>query len=228
MIRYRTVIVKSTVLPGTTEMTVIPILEQESGKKAFLDFGMASNPEFLKEGTAVEDFFHADRVVIGINDERSRKVIVQMYEPLDAPVFFTTIRTSEMVKYTSNAFLATKISFANEIGNLCKEMGIDSYEVFAGVGMDSRIGHQFFRSGIGFGGSCFPKDVRALIAHSRTLGIEPLILDAVMERNEAQPEKTGRAPEEARGYPREDDRGPGPGVQAGQRRRAGDQGGPGD
>jgi UDPglucose 6-dehydrogenase len=185
--RYRTIIVKSTVLPGTTEKVVVPILEQESGKTAFRDFGVASNPEFLKEGTAVEDFFHADRVVIGVDDGKSREVMEQVYEPLDAPVFFTTIRTSEMVKYTSNAFLATKISFANEIGNLCKEMGIDSYEVFAGVGMDSRIGHQFFRSGIGFGGSCFPKDVRALIAHARTLGIEPLILDAVLERNETQP-----------------------------------------
>ena len=185
---YHTVIVKSTVLPGTTETAVIPILEEESGKKAFLDFGVASNPEFLKEGTAVEDFFHADRVVIGVDDEKSRKVLEQVYEPLDAPVFFTTIRTSEMVKYTSNAFLATKISFANEIGNLCKKMGIDSYEVFEGVGMDSRIGHQFFRSGIGFGGSCFPKDVRALIAHARTLGTEPFVLDAVMERNETQPE----------------------------------------
>jgi UDPglucose 6-dehydrogenase len=184
---YHTIIVKSTVLPGTTETEVIPILEQESGKKVFRDFGVASNPEFLKEGTAVDDFFHADRVVIGVNDERSRTVMEQVYQPLDAPVFTTTIRTSEMVKYTSNAFLATKISFANEIGNLCKRMGIDSYEVFAGVGMDSRIGHQFFRSGIGFGGSCFPKDVRALVAHARALGIEPFILDAVMERNESQP-----------------------------------------
>ncbi|MBP1928365.1 UDPglucose 6-dehydrogenase [Methanolinea mesophila] len=184
---YRTIIMKSTVLPGTTETIVIPILERESGKKAFLDFGVASNPEFLKEGTAVEDFFYADRVVIGVHDDRSRKVMEQVYEPLDAPVFFTTLRTSEMIKYTSNAFLATKISFANEIGNLCKKLGIDSYEVFEGVGMDSRIGHQFFRSGIGFGGSCFPKDVRALIAHARATGIEPFILDAVMERNEAQP-----------------------------------------
>ncbi len=131
---YHAIIVKSTVLPGTTETVVIPILEQESGKKAFLDFGMASNPEFLKEGTAVNDFFHADRVVIGVNDDRSRKVMEHVYEPLQAPVFFTTIRTSEMVKYTSNAFLATKISFANEIGNLCKKMGIDTTMSFMGWG----------------------------------------------------------------------------------------------
>lgn len=182
-----TVIVKSTVLPGTTETVVIPLLEQESGKKAFLDFGVASNPEFLKEGTAIEDFFHADRVVIGANEEKTRQVLESVYHPLPVPVFSTTIRTAEMIKYASNAFLATKISFANEIGNICKKTGIDSYEVFKGVGMDSRIGPHFFRSGIGFGGSCFPKDVRALMAHARTLGIEPHILTAVIGTNEVQP-----------------------------------------
>ncbi|MDO8873738.1 MAG: UDP-glucose/GDP-mannose dehydrogenase family protein [Methanoregula sp.] len=186
---YHTIIVKSTVLPGTSETLVIPILEKESGKKAFVDFGVASNPEFLKEGTAVVDFFHSDRVVIGTNDVKSRTVLEELYKPLNAPLYATTIRTSEMIKYTSNAFLATKISFANEIGNLCKKMGIDSYDVFRGVGLDSRISPHFFRSGIGFGGSCFPKDVRALIAHARTLGVEPQILTAVIETNEDQPAK---------------------------------------
>jgi len=186
---YHTIIVKSTVLPGTSETLVIPLLEKESGKKAFVDFGLASNPEFLKEGTAVTDFFHSDRVVIGTHDMKSRDVLEELYKPLSAPVYATTIRTSEMIKYTSNAFLATKISFANEIGNLCKKMGIDSYEVFRGVGLDSRINPHFFRSGIGFGGSCFPKDVRALIAHARTLGVEPQILNAVIETNEDQPAK---------------------------------------
>jgi UDPglucose 6-dehydrogenase len=187
--KYHTIIVKSTVLPGTTEALVIPILEKESGKKAFLDFGVSSNPEFLKEGTAIEDFFHSDRVVIGVNDPKTKEILEKLYQPLNAPVFATTIRTSEMIKYTSNSFLATKISFANEIGNLCKEMGIDSYEVFKGVGLDARINPHFFRSGIGFGGSCFPKDVKALIAHARTLGIEPQILTAVMETNDDQPAK---------------------------------------
>jgi UDPglucose 6-dehydrogenase len=152
-----------------------------------VDFGVASNPEFLKEGTAVNDFFYGDRVVIGVNDERSRNVLEQLYKPLNIPLFITTVRTSEMIKYASNAFLATKISFANEIGNLCKKMNIDSYQVFQGVGLDSRINPYFFRTGIGFGGSCFPKDVRALIAHARTLGVEPHILDAVMKTNEDQP-----------------------------------------
>jgi UDPglucose 6-dehydrogenase len=186
---FHTIIVKSTVLPGTTETLVLPILERESKKKAFVDFGIGSNPEFLKEGTAVDDFFHTDRIVIGTNDQKTRKVLEKLYQPLNAPIYTTNIRTSEMIKYTSNAFLATKISFANEIGNLCKKMGIDSYDVFRGVGMDSRISPHFFRSGIGFGGSCFPKDVRALIAHARTLGVEPQILNAVIGTNEDQPAK---------------------------------------
>jgi UDPglucose 6-dehydrogenase len=186
---YHTIIVKSTVLPGTSETLVIPILEKESGKTAFVNFGVASNPEFLKEGTAIEDFFYTDRVVIGVNDPKTKEVLERLYQPLNTPIFTTTIRTSEMIKYTSNSFLATKISFANEIGNLCKKMGIDSYEVFKGVGLDSRINPHFFRSGIGFGGSCFPKDVKALIAHARTLGIEPQILTAVIETNEYQPAK---------------------------------------
>lgn len=184
---YPVIIVKSTVVPGTTENLVIPHLEKESGKSAFKDFGVASNPEFLKEGTAVDDFFHADRVVIGVNDESSREQLEQLFRPLNVPLFTTTIRTSEMIKYASNAFLATKISFSNEIGNLCKKMNIDSYEVFEGVGLDTRINPHFFRSGAGFGGSCFPKDVRALIAHSHSLGLEPHILDAVMLTNENQP-----------------------------------------
>ena len=184
---YHTIIVKSTVLPGTTETLILPLLERESEKKAFVDFGLASNPEFLKEGTAVDDFFRTDRVVIGVNDQKTNEILEKLYRPLNVPIFTTTIRTSELIKYASNAFLATKISFANEIGNLCKKMGIDSYEVFQGVGLDSRISPHFFRSGIGFGGSCFPKDVRALIAHARALGIEPQVLDAVMRTNEDQP-----------------------------------------
>lgn len=186
---YHTIIVKSTVLPGTTEKLVIPILERESGKKASVDFGIASNPEFLKEGSAVDDFFHADRVVIGINDKKTEEILKDLYSPLDAPIFSTNIRTSEMIKYASNAFLATKISFANEIGNLCKQIGIDSYEAFQGVGLDSRINPSFFRTGIGFGGSCFPKDVRALIAHAQNLGQEPRVLTAVMGTNDTQPGK---------------------------------------
>lgn len=187
--KYTVVAVKSTVLPGTTENIVVPILERESEKRAYVDFGIAQNPEFLKEGTAIDDFFHADRIVIGVHDNRSRETLEELYQPLHVPLLITTLGTSEMIKYASNAFLATKISFANEIGNLCKKMNIDSYKVFEGVGMDSRINPHFFRTGLGFGGSCFPKDVRALIAHARSLGVEPYILDAVMKANDDQPER---------------------------------------
>jgi UDPglucose 6-dehydrogenase len=185
--KYHTIVVKSTVLPGTTESLVIPILEKESKKKAFMDWGVASNPEFLKEGTAVKDFFHTDRIVIGTNDQKTKSILHDLYHPLNVPIFTTTIRTSEMIKYTSNAFLATKISFANEIGNLCKKMGIDTREVFTGVGMDQRIGPEFFRSGIGFGGSCFPKDVRALIAGAKKCGIALSVLESALKVNEGQP-----------------------------------------
>lgn len=186
---FHIVITKSTVLPGTIESMVIPILEKESKKKAFTDFGIASNPEFLKEGTAVDDFFHTDRVVIGVNDRKTKEELEKLYRPLNVPIFTTTLMTAEMIKFASNAFLATKISFANEIGNLCKEQGIDSYDVFEGVGLDTRINPKFFRTGIGFGGSCFPKDVNALIAHAKSKGITLRILNSVIETNDDQPHR---------------------------------------
>jgi UDPglucose 6-dehydrogenase len=186
---YHTVIVKSTVLPGTTGNIVQPVLEHESGKKAPGDFGIGSNPEFLKEGSAVKDFFHTDRIVIGANDPKTKRTMEELYKPLHAPIFATDIKTSEMIKYVSNAFLATKISFSNEIGNLCKMNEIDAYEVFEGVGMDSRINPYFFRSGIGFGGSCFPKDIHALISFAESQSIDTKILSAVLKTNDDQPQK---------------------------------------
>ena len=187
--KYHTIIVKSTVLPGTTTYVVQPVLERESGKEATVDFGIGANPEFLKEGSAVKDFFHTDRIVIGANDPKTKKTLEGLYKPLHAPIFTTNIKTAEMIKYVSNAFLATKISFSNEIGNLCKVNGIDAYEVFRGVGMDRRINPHFFRSGIGFGGSCFPKDVHALIAFAELQGIDTKILKAVIRTNDDQPQK---------------------------------------
>jgi len=186
---YHVVVVKSTVIPGTTEDVVKPILEEHSGRKAFQDFGLAMNPEFLREGVALKDFLNPDRIVIGVQDEKTRKVLEELYEPINAPKLIVDIKTAEMIKYASNAFLATKISFANEIGNICKKLGIDSWKVFEGVGLDHRISPYFFKSGIGFGGSCFPKDVRALISKAKELGEEPLILEAVVEVNERQPLK---------------------------------------
>jgi UDPglucose 6-dehydrogenase len=186
---FHVIIVKSTVLPGTTEGTVKTQIERASGKEAFKDFGLASNPEFLREGVAVEDFFHPDRIIIGTRDKQSSSILDAIYSSFGCRKIFTDIKTAEMVKYASNAFLATKISFANEIGNLCKAMGIDAYEVFNGVGLDKRINPSFFRAGIGFGGSCFPKDVRALMAKMRKDGINPRILKSVLETNDDQPLK---------------------------------------
>ncbi|RQD84129.1 MAG: UDP-glucose/GDP-mannose dehydrogenase family protein, partial [Methanocalculus sp. MSAO_Arc2] len=184
---WHMVVMKSTVVSGTTKGIVRSTLEAASGKKAFRDFGLASNPEFLKEGSALADVFSPDRIVIGTEDPRSQEVLESLYATFDCPKLVTAIPVAEMIKYVSNAFLATKISFANEIGNLCKTMGIDTAEVFAGVGLDARINPAFFRSGIGFGGSCFPKDVRALIAQAGAAGLHPKILSSVVAVNDDQP-----------------------------------------
>lgn len=183
------VIIKSTVFPGTTDGRVRQILEDHSGKKAGIDFGLGSNPEFLREGNAILDFLNPDRIVIGADDIFTEDLLRKIYNSIDSPVFVTSVRTAEMIKYTSNAVLATKISFANEIGNLCKKLGVDSKTVFEGVGMDCRLNPAFFRTGIGFGGSCFPKDIKALIAGSRDIGENLKILNAVFETNELQPLK---------------------------------------
>ncbi|MEM4592764.1 MAG: UDP-glucose/GDP-mannose dehydrogenase family protein [Sulfolobales archaeon] len=184
--RFYVVVVKSTVPPGTTENVVKPILEEYSGKKAFSDFGLAVNPEFLREGTAIKDFLTPDRIVIGVNDERSREILEELYSPIPAPKVIVDLKTAEIIKYVSNAFLATKISFANEIGNLCKKLGIDSWKVFEGVGLDRRIGRHLLKPGLGWGGPCLPKDVRALINIFRQNGEEPLILEAVYRVNKEQ------------------------------------------
>jgi len=186
---WKMLVVKSTVLPGTTEGVVIPLLEKLTKMKAGVDFGISMNPEFLREGKAIYDFTHPDRIVIGAYDKKSEEMMRNLYEPFKAPIFVTTPTTAEMVKYTSNSFLATKISFANEIGNLCKKMGIDTYDVMEAVGMDHRIAPYFLNSGAGFGGSCFPKDVSALISAGENAGIEMRILRAVMAVNDAQPVK---------------------------------------
>ncbi len=189
---FHPVIVKSTVFPGSTEGPVRSVLEEASGKKAFVDFGLGSNPEFLREGNAVQDFCEPDRIVLGAKDARTMQALRDLYASFTCPKIETSIRTAEMIKYASNAFLATKISFANEIGNLAKRLGIDSEEVFAGVGLDSRIGPAFFRTGIGFGGSCFPKDVRALIAGAGGCGENLQIIPAALRVNEDQPLKLVR------------------------------------
>ncbi|MBN2331311.1 MAG: UDP-glucose/GDP-mannose dehydrogenase family protein [Candidatus Aenigmarchaeota archaeon] len=186
---YHIVVVKSTVLPGTTEDVVIPLLEKISGKKAGRDFGVAMNPEFLRESLAIEDFMNPDRIVVGGTDDETIKRVCRLYDGFSSPVIKTNPRTAEMIKYASNAFLATKISFINEIGNLCKRLGIDTYEVADAMGHDKRIERRFLDAGEGYGGSCFPKDVKAIIAKSRH-SKEPLkILESVDSVNEGQPLK---------------------------------------
>lgn len=184
---YPVVIVKSTVVPGTTEEVVLPTVEKESGLKAGRDFGVAMNPEFLKEGSAVEDFMKADRVVIGAVDGRTAALVEGLYGRIKCPKMLTNPRTAEMIKYASNAFLATKISFINEVANLCEPLGIDVNDVAQGMGLDSRISPHFLRAGAGFGGSCFSKDVKALVSKARSKGRRLSILETVLEANERQP-----------------------------------------
>ena len=189
---YHLVVVKSTVVPGTTEDRIEPAIAEASGKTPGGDFGVAVNPEFQREGTAVDDFMEPDKIVLGTDgDERALDLLAAVYEPLvaqwDTPVVETGRREGEMIKYANNAFLAAKISLINDLGNICKEYGIDAYEVADAIGKDDRIGAQFLRSGVGYGGSCFPKDVNAIIQHAREADYEPLVLDAAVDLNERQP-----------------------------------------
>ncbi len=184
---YHVIVVKSTIIPGSTEEHVIPILERESGKKAGRDFGVVMNPEFLREGVAVEDFMEPDRIVIGSHDARSGDVIESLYYKFKAPVLRVNLRTAEMIKYTANAMLATKISFINEVGNVCKRLDVDVYDVAKGIGMDHRIGPHFISAGPGFGGSCFPKDVKALLHKASDVGVKTRLLESVLAVNDAQP-----------------------------------------
>ncbi len=182
---YHVVVVKSTVPPGTTGEVVIPAVRGSSCNNPGIGFAM--NPEFLREGIAVDDFMNPDRIVIGSDDERAGDIIETLYSGFDAKILRTGLISAEMIKYASNSFLATKISFSNEIGNICKALGIDVYEVMEGVGLDHRISPYFLNAGCGFGGSCFPKDVSALVHLAKSRGIDPLILESVLKVNEAQP-----------------------------------------
>ncbi len=191
---YHLVVVKSTVIPGTTAERLVPILEDASGRREGVDFGVAVNPEFQREGSAVEDFMEPDKIVLGTDgDERALDRLARLYEPLvaqwETPVVETGRREAEMIKYANNAFLAAKISLINDIGNICKEFGVDTYEVADALGLDDRISDQFLRSGVGWGGSCFPKDVDALRVAARDAGYEPAVLDAAVELNDKQPRR---------------------------------------
>jgi UDPglucose 6-dehydrogenase len=187
---YHVVAVKSTVVPGTVDEVVAPAIGEASGKDVGKGFGVASNPEFLREGSAVDDFLGPDKIVAGASDNRAHDALRELYEPLlecsDAEYVETGVREAEIIKYANNAFLASKISVVNEIANVCKEAGVDSYEVMDAVGLDHRVSPKFMRSGLGWGGSCFPKDADALRAFARSEGYEAELLDAVVGVNDRQ------------------------------------------
>jgi UDPglucose 6-dehydrogenase len=187
------VIVKSTVIPGSTEEVVAPAIEAAGDLTVGEDFRIAMNPEFLRMGTAVADFMDPDKIVFGATDDHAYETLDRIYEPLveetSAPVVRTGIREAEMIKYANNSFLATKVSLINELGNICKEYGVDTYEVADALGLDDRIGAKFLRSGLGWGGSCFPKDVAALIAAAKDVDYDPELLQAGVNVNDRQPER---------------------------------------
>jgi UDPglucose 6-dehydrogenase len=182
---FTVVITKSTVPVGTGD-EVERILRE---LRPDVNVAVVSNPEFLREGAAIHDFKHPDRIVIGTDDERAKKVMAEVYRPLylnQAPILYTKRRTAELIKYAANAFLATKITFINEIADLCEKVNADVQEVARGIGLDNRIGSKFLHAGPGFGGSCFPKDVRALIKTAQDHDVPMRILEAVESVNEAR------------------------------------------
>lgn len=188
---YIVVVTKSTVPVGTAEKVRNQLSSALAERGSNLEFDVASNPEFLKEGAAVDDFMRPDRIVVGVESDRSKEIMERLYRPFTLnghPVIFMDIPSAEMTKYAANAMLATKISFMNDIANLCEIMGADVNAVRTGIGSDPRIGNKFIYPGIGYGGSCFPKDVKALIRTARENGHEMRILQSVEDVNEGQKE----------------------------------------
>ncbi|HTD20714.1 MAG TPA: UDP-glucose/GDP-mannose dehydrogenase family protein, partial [Ktedonobacteraceae bacterium] len=181
---YAIIINKSTVPVGSGD--VVTRIVRKNLARPEVPFGVVSNPEFLREGSAVQDFQNPDRVVLGSSDAQAAQRVATLYLPLRAPIVITDLYTAEMIKYASNAFLATKISFINEIAQICERLGADVKEVAAGMGYDKRIGRAFLDAGLGYGGSCFPKDVRALAHMAAEAGLHPQMLHAVMEINQDQ------------------------------------------
>jgi UDPglucose 6-dehydrogenase len=187
------VVTKSTVVPGTTEDLVRPVVEEHSGKKAGVDFGLVMNPEFLRQGQAVHDSLYPDRIVIGEMDEKAGAIIHEIYSNYkndqgeSVPILHVEIKAAELIKYAANSLLATKISLANEFARICEKFNIDVYEVMKGVGLDFRINPMFLDAGCGFGGSCFPKDVNAIVALAKTIDVETPLMDAVLYTNDLQP-----------------------------------------
>ncbi len=182
------IVLRSTMLPGATEDLLIPIMEASSGKKAGVDFDVCYNPEFLREGTSVEDFYAPPKIVVGEVTPGGGEALLALYAGIDAPVIRTSVRVAEMAKYCDNVFHALKVSFANEIGNVCKRMGVDSHDVMAVFCQDRKLNLSpaYLKPGFSFGGSCLPKDLRALTYQARQFDLKSPVLNAIIESNTAQ------------------------------------------
>ncbi len=188
---YHVVAVRSTMLPGSMRNVVIPTLEAGSGKTAGEELGVCVNPEFLREGSAIHDFYNPPKTVIGEIDQRSGDVLAQLYEDVKAPLIRTDLKTAEMVKYTDNVWHALKVSFANEIGNVCKQLGIDGHRIMEIFCQDTKLNLSpyYLKPGFAFGGSCLPKDLRALTYKARSLDLDLPVLNAIALSNERQLER---------------------------------------
>jgi GDP-mannose 6-dehydrogenase len=185
------VVVRSTMLPGTIEDVVIPTLEQYSGKQAGRDFGVCINPEFLREGSSLKDFYAPPFTLIGADDEDTTNTVRSLYSGIDAPVIATSVKTAEMVKYVCNCFHALKVSFANEVGNICKALGVDSHQVMDIFSQDTKLNlsSYYLKPGFAFGGSCLPKDLRAFNYKARQVDVEVPVLSSILPSNRLQIER---------------------------------------
>ena len=186
-----TVVIRSTMLPGSIEELVQPVLESSSGKKGGTDFGICINPEFLREGTSIKDFYAPPFTLIGSSDDETARIVGHLYTGIDAPIFTTAIKTAEMVKYVCNCFHALKVSFANEVGNICKALELDSHKVMEVVCADTKLNLSpyYLKPGFAFGGSCLPKDLRAVTYKAKELDVEVPLLSAITATNRMQVER---------------------------------------
>ena len=186
-----TVVIRSTMLPGTIEETVVPTLEVYSGKKAGRDFGVCINPEFLREGTSLKDFYAPPFTLVGADEEETAAVVRGLYRSVDAPLLVVGVKAAEMVKYACNCFHAVKVAFANEVGNICKGLGIDSHEVMSVFCQDTKLNLSpyYLKPGFAFGGSCLPKDLRAVVYKAKDLDVDVPLLSSVLPSNRRQVER---------------------------------------
>src|SRR6185436_2184496 len=189
--RHHSVVIRSTMLPGTIESVVIPTLEKHSEKQVGIDFGVCINPEFLREGSSLKDFYAPPFTLIGADDEETTSTVRALYNGIDAPVIATSVKTAEMVKYVCNCFHALKVSFANEVGNICKALGVDSHEVMDIFCRDTKLNlsSYYLKPGFAFGGSCLPKDLRAINYKAKQVDVEVPVLSSILPSNRQQIER---------------------------------------